>query len=260
VTEETLLIRKESGIVRLTLNRPDKLNALNAAMYEQLSSALDDIESDPEVRVVIITGTGRAFCAGGDIGELLAACDSVTSAQKRLRKSHSIAGRLRKLKQPVIAMLNGDAIGAGCTLALNADLRIAAEPARLGLTFIRVGLAPDMGGIFNLVKLVGSAKACELAFMGEIISASEAERIGLVNRVVAADQLEEFCEKWAQRLRASSQLVLQLTKAALYKSQVMDFHNELEDEINTQSLCMLSQDGQEGLQAFLDKRKPQFNQ
>lgn len=254
----TIILERQNGVVRLTLNRPDRLNALNGEMYLELGKALDEIESAPDFRVLVITGAGRAFCAGGDIPELSAAGISVEAAQKRLRLSHAIAARIKGIKQPIIMAINGDAVGGGCTLALNGDLRIASEKARFGVTFIRVGLVPDMGGIYNLPRLVGIGKACELAFLGDIIDAREAERIGLVNRVVAAEELSTEVDKWATKLTQSPSLTLSLTKAALYKGLNMDFTPELEDEINIQSLCLNSYDGKEGLKAFMEKRRPVF--
>jgi enoyl-CoA hydratase/carnithine racemase len=227
-------------------------------MYSELGKAFDKIEGDPTFRVLVIKGAGRAFCAGGDISELLAATISVESAQKRLRMSHAIASRMRGIKEPVIIAINGDAIGAGCTLALNGDLRIASEKARFGISFIRVGLAPEMGGIYNLPRLVGISKACELALLGRIIDAHEAEKIGLINRLVAADDLDAVVNEWATTLAQYPPLTLRLIKTALYKGLNMDFASELEDEINTESLCMNSHNGKEGLKAVLEKRQPVF--
>lgn len=254
----TIILEHENGIARLTLNRPDRLNALNREMILELGKALDEIESAADLRVLVITGAGRAFCAGGDITELSAVGISVEATQKRLHMSHAIAARIKRIKQPIIMAINGDAIGGGCTLALNGDLRIASEKARFGVTFIRVGLAPDLGGIYNLPRLVGIGKACELAFLGDIIDAREAERIGLVNRVVVAEELSTEVDKWATKLAQSPSLTLSLTKAALYKGLNMDFASEIEDEINIQTLCLNSYDGKEGLKAFMEKRRPVF--
>lgn len=254
----TIKTEKKGGIFTVTFNRAEKLNALNSEMYGELTQAFDEIEADADIRVVVFTGDGRAFCAGGDISELFKATDSVDSAQKRLRTSHGLMSRLRRFKQPVIMAVNGDAIGAGCTLALNGDIRIAADTARFGLTFVKVGLVPDMGGIYNLVKLAGIGKACELTLLADIITAAEAERVGIINRVVPAADLEKTVNDWATRLARGPALTLSLAKASLYKAMTMDFFSELEDEINVQSLCMISTDGREGLSAFLEKRKADF--
>jgi enoyl-CoA hydratase/carnithine racemase len=249
---------RQEGIVRLTLNRPEKLNALNKEMYVEIGKALDEMENDHDFRVLVIGGAGRAFCAGGDISEL-SDVHTIEAAQKRLRTSHGVIARLRRIKQPIIMSINGDAVGGGCTLALNGDLRVAADKARFGISFIRVGLAPDLGGIYNLPRLVGISKACELAFLGDIINAQEAERIGLVNRVVPAEDLDTVVNEWATKLAQYSALTLSFVKSALYKGLHKDFVSELEDEINIQSLCLNSDDGKEGLRAFLEKRKPAFN-
>jgi enoyl-CoA hydratase/carnithine racemase len=254
----TIVLEKQNGIVRLTLNRPEKLNALNEEMYLELGRALDEIERDPTFRVLVIKGAGKAFCAGGDISELVAATTSVEAAQKRLRMSHAVADCIRGIKKPVIVAINGDAIGGGCTLALNGDLRIASEKARFGISFIRVGLSPELGGIYNLPRLVGIGKACELALLGRIIDAREAEKIGLINRLVAANELDAVVNEWATTLAQSSPFTLSLIKVALYKGLNMDFASELENEINIESLCMNSYNGKEGLKAVLEKRQPVF--
>lgn len=255
---KTILLEYKDRIAQITLNRPQKLNALNKEMYHEIKRAIAEIQQKPDIRVLVIKGSGKAFCAGGDISELSEASVSVESAQERLRMSHPVATDLRRMEQPIIMSINGDAIGGGLSIALNGDLRIASEKARFGATFIRVGLIPDMGSIFNLSRLVGISKACELAFLGDIIDAREAERVGLVNRVVPAAELSAATDEWARRLAESSPLALKLTKSALYKGLNMDFLSELEDEVNTQTLCLISQSGREGLKAFLEKRKPVF--
>jgi len=259
-TYNTLIVEEKGGILRVTLNRPDRLNALSAEMYQEFGQVIVELESNVDLRVLIVTGAGRAFCAGADIRELIKATESIEAVQQRARLSHEIVARLRRIKQPIIMAINGDAIGGGCSLALHGDLKVASEKARFGLTFTRVGLALDMGSIHNLVRLVGVSKACELAFLADIIQAGEAERIGLVNRVVAPEELEPLVEEWATRLARAPLLPLRLMKPALYKAPNMDFFAELEDEINLQSICLASQDAKEGLTAFLEKRPPVFGQ
>ena len=254
----TLILDKQDGVATITLNRPEKLNALNKDMYSDLGKVFDELEADPTFKVLVITGAGRAFCAGGDISQLSAVGSSVEAAQERLRMSHGVASRLKAIRQPIIMAINGDAIGGGCTLALNGDLRIASDNSRFGLSFIKVGLIPDMGGIYNLPRLVGIGKALELAFLGEIFDAREAERVGIINRVVAAEELDGVVKDWATRLSKLSSLTLSLIKSAMYKGLNMDFASELENEINVQTLCINSHGGKEGLSAFLEKRKPNF--
>jgi len=255
----TLILEEKQNVLRIILNRPDKMNALNAEMYAELHRVLDRVERSPDCRVLIFTGSGKAFCAGGDIEELSQAAATLEGAQRRLRMSHHLAARLRALKQPVIMAVNGPAVGAGFSLALNGDLIIASETARFGASFLRVGLIPDLGCIHNLVHLLGTSKACELSFMADIIDARQAERMGVVNKVVESDKLNETADEWAEKMARLPFLPLSLLKKAIYKAQEMNFLAEIEDEINLQSLCLLSKDGQEGLKAFLEKRKPAFN-
>lgn len=256
---KTLILEEKQNVLRIILNRPDKMNALNAEMYAELHSVLDMVERNPECRVLIFTGSGKAFCAGGDISELSQAAATLEGAQARLRMSHHLATRLRGLKQPVIMAVNGAAVGAGFSLALNGDLIIASETASFGASFLRVGLTPDMGSIHTLVHLLGTSKACELSFMADIIDARQAEKMGVVNKVVEREKLNEVADEWAEKMAKLPFLPLSLLKKAIYKAQDMNFLAEIEDEINLQSLCLLSKDGKEGLKAFLEKRKPTFN-
>lgn len=255
----TLILEEKQNVLRIILNRPDKMNALNAEMYGELHGVLDGVERNPEYRVLIFTGSGKAFCAGGDISELFQAAATLEGAQGRLRMSHHLAMRMRGLKQPVIMAVNGAAVGAGFSLALNGDLIIASETARFGASFLRVGLTPDMGSIHNLVHLLGTSKACELSFMADIIDAKQAEKMGVVNKVVESEKLDEVADEWAEKMAQLPFQALSLLKKAIYKAQDMNFLAEIEDEINLQSLCLLSKDGKEGLKAFLEKRKPTFN-
>lgn len=258
-TFENLIVEKKDNVMWITLDRPDKLNALNKEMYTELHKVLDIVETDPECRVLVFTGSGKAFCAGGDLSQLYQAATTVESAQERLRMSHSLATRLRSLKQPIIMAVNGAAVGAGLSLALIGDMIICAEDARFGATFLRVGLIPDMGSIYNLVKLLGTSKACELCFQADIIDARKAAEMGLVNRVVAKEELLDTVSKLAEGMSKLPFMQLGLLKKAIYKAQEVDFFTEIEDEINLQSLCMVSKDGREGIKAFLEKRKPIFN-
>ena len=256
---KTLILKEKKNVLRIILHRPEKMNALNAEMYAELHSVLDMVESNPKCKILIVTGSGKAFCSGGDISELYQAGTTLESAQRRLRMSHQLAMRLRGLKQPVIMAVNGAAVGAGFSLALSGDLRIASETARFGASFLSVGLIPDMGSIYNMVRLLGTSKACELSFMAGIIDARQAEKMGVVNRVVERENLDELADEWAEKMAGFPFMALSLLKKAIYKAEDMNFMAEIEDEINLQSLCLLSKDGREGLKAFLEKRKPTFN-
>ena len=255
---ENIILEKRDQVVSLTLNRPEKLNALNEKTVMELREALQGLEQDQDFKVLTITGAGRAFCAGGDLNELSKVAESPlgsAAAQMRLRKSHSVASALRRIKQPIITIVNGDAVGAGFSLALLGDLRIAAQSARFGAVFGKVGLIPDLGGVYNLTRAVGVNKACELALLGDLIPAAEAERIGLVNKVVPAEELAEAAQAWAERLVKTPLWTLVLTKSSLYKSLEMDFFSELEDEINTQSFCITTLEARQRIKAFLEKKK-----
>jgi len=259
VTEfKNLVIEETDGVVKLTLNRPDKLNALNMETYVELGKVLDRLENNSNFKALVVTGAGRAFCAGGDIRELVKVTESIDAAQKRLTFSHSLMGRMKNLRQPIIAAINGDTIGGGLSLALNCDLRIASENSRFGATFIKIGLVPDMGLIYNLARLIGTSKACELALLGGIINATEARQIGLINAVVAPDELSGAVETWSKKLASFSPLALRLTKEAIYKAENIDFQAELKSECHIQSICLNSDNGREGLKAFLEKRTPVF--
>ena len=249
---ETLLVEEEEGILKLTLNRPEKLNALNAKVYEDLGLVMRYLESSTTVRVVVITGAGRAFCSGGDLAELHRASVSTEAAQARFRMSHSIAIALHRLRQPIIMAINGDAVGAGCTLALGADLRIAAETARFGLTFLKVGLSVDMGGGYYLPRVVGLSKACELALLGDLIGAVEAERIGLVNKIVPSAEVIPTAMNWARCLARGPTMATELTKATLHNSSEMNFAMEIENEINIQSVCLCSDEARARITGILN--------
>lgn len=256
---KTVLVEAREKVWRISLNRPEKKNALNQEMYTELHRILDRVEGSTECRVLILTGSGEAFCAGGDLFELSQLTEELSAIQRRLRLSHLFVTRLRGLRQPFITAVNGVAVGAGLSLALAGDLVIAADTARFGATFVRVGLVPDMGSIHTLVHLLGTKKAFELCLMGDVIDAREAEKIGLVNRVVENEKLDEVAAQWAERIVQLPSLQIALLKKAIYKADEINFLSEIEDEINLQSLCLMSRDGKEGLRAFLEKRKPDFD-
>jgi 2-(1,2-epoxy-1,2-dihydrophenyl)acetyl-CoA isomerase len=241
-----------------TLNRPEKRNALALQTYAELSLIVRDVERDSRQRVLVITGAGSAFSAGADIDEVLELEETVEAAVGRFKQSHAFIALLRSLSKPVIAAINGDAAGAGCSIALAADLRLMADTARLGLTFARVGLGPDMGASYFLPRLVGLAKAYELAFTGDLIAAAEAERIGLVNRALPAERLLPETIELAQRIARGPALALAVAKRSLERGLLLDLDDVLQDEIVSQSLLLTSRDGREGLRSFREKRRPDF--
>jgi enoyl-CoA hydratase/carnithine racemase len=257
---EHLLVTEESGILTITLNRPDKLNAFIGHMRRDLAEALEAAGSDRGVRVVVITGAGRAFCAGGDVNfmaELMDRHDSEEFA-RILGSGRRVITSIRQMTKPVIAAVNGVASGAGCNLALACDLRIASTNAAFSQSFLKVGLHPDWGGTYFLPRLLTPNKVCELFFLGEAIDASEALRLSLVNQVVAPEDLEAATQQLAERLRAAPPIALAAAKQAVYASQAADLDEMLRYETEAQLRCFESEDGREGVRAFIEKREPTF--
>ena len=257
---EHLLVTEDSGIVTITLNRPDKLNAFIGHMRRDLAEALEAAGSDRGVRVVVITGAGRAFCAGGDVNfmaELMERHDSEEFA-RILGSGRRVITGIRQMTKPVVAAVNGIASGAGCNLALACDLRIASTHAAFSQSFLKVGLHPDWGGTYLLPRLLTPNKVCELFFLGEAIDASEAARLNLVNHVVAPEDLEAVTQQLAERLRAAPPIALAAVKQAVYASQAAELDEMLRYETEAQLRCFESEDGREGVRAFIEKREPRF--
>jgi enoyl-CoA hydratase/carnithine racemase len=257
---EYIQVTEAEGIATITLNRPDKLNAFVGHMRRDLAEALEHAGSDRNTRVVIITGAGRAFCAGGDIAfmaELMQRRDA-EEFSRILGAGRRVILAIRQMTKPVIAAINGPASGAGCNLALACDLRIAANTATFSQSFAKVGLHPDWGGTYFLPRLVTPNKACEMFFLGESIDANEAAQLGIVNRVVAPEELESATIELAQRLRAAPPIALAAAKHAVYMSQAAELDEMLRYETEAQLRCFESDDGHEGIHAFLEKREPKF--
>ena len=260
MTYEHILVSETSGIVTITLNRPDKLNAFIGHMRRDLAEALEHAGSDRSVRAVIVTGAGRAFCAGGDVrfmAELMQRSDSEEFA-RILGAGRRVILAIRQMTKPVIAAVNGPASGAGANLAFACDLRVAATTATFSQSFLKVGLHPDWGGTFFLPRLVTPNKACELFFLGEAIDAEEALRLGIVNQVVAPEELETATMQLAERLRAAPPIALAAAKQAVYESEGSSLEEMLRYETEAQLRCFDSDDGHEGVHAFLEKREPHF--
>ncbi len=263
MAESPVLYDKHNSIVTLTLNRPETLNAMNEAMMAELERLLIAVEVDTTVRAVVLTGTGRAFSSGGDQkrerhGEDVQSFFDGDLGGSVVERLNRCVLRLQRLAKPVIGSINGVAVGAGCNIALATDLRLAADTARFGEVFARIGLVPDGGGTYFLPRLVGTAKAMELVLLAEIIDAQEALRIGLVNWVVPADTLPEETQKLAQRLAEGPTLAYGLAKAGLYQGLTMSLEDTLNMEARNQAMVARSQDRAEGAAAFRDKRQPRF--
>lgn len=252
-----LRVEVDGSVATLTLDRPDALNALTVPMKVALREALGSLARDPGIRAVILTGAGRAFCAGQDLAERERP-DAVPLEVEVRERYNPIIRALRSMGQPVIAAVNGVAAGAGASLAFACDLRIAAEEARFVLAFGRIGLVPDSGATWFLPRLVGPAKAAELALVGDAVDAAEALRIGLVSKVVPGDQLLAEARSMADRLAEAAPLALALTKEALQRSQTIDLDEALEGEAKLQGIAGASADHSEGLAAFREKRPPRF--
>jgi len=253
-----LRVEIDGPVATLTLDRPAALNALTIGVKVALRTALESIAGDPAVRAVILTGAGRAFCAGQDLAERDEPDAAPLDVEVRERYNPIIRA-LRSMGQPVIAAVNGVAAGAGASLAFACDLRIAAEEARFVLAFGRIGLVPDSGATWFLPRLVGPAKAAELALVGDAVDAAEALRLGLVSSVVPGDQLLAEARAMADRLAEGAPLALSLTKGALERSLTIDLDIALEDEARLQGIAGASADHAEGLAAFREKRQPRFS-
>ncbi len=255
-----LLESRERSVVTLTMNRPDRLNALNNDLATALSDALARLAADDSVNVVILTGAGRAFCAGGDlamIGKGRAAGD-VSELEPILRAGMQAVLKMRTMQQPVIAAVNGPAAGAGMNLALAADIRVAVQDAAFGQNFAKLGLFPDYGGTYFLPQLVGPSKAAELFYTADMIDAPTALRLGIVNHVFSAEQFQAGVQSLAAKLAIGPQLAIHAVKQTIFANEKDALAQALEKEVEYQLKCFHSEDCQEGIRAFFEKRPPSF--
>jgi 2-(1,2-epoxy-1,2-dihydrophenyl)acetyl-CoA isomerase len=254
---EELLFDVADRVATITLNRPDALNALTIGLKDELLAVLVQVSNDPAVRAVVLTGAGRAFCAGQDLHERLEP-DAVLLDEEIRERYNPIILAMRNLDRPIIGAINGIAAGAGASLAFACDIRIAAENASFLLAFGRIGLVPDSGTTWFLPRLVGSAKAAELALLGESLSAADAARIGLVAKVVPADTLVAEARAIAARLADMAPQAVALTKWALQASWTTSLEEQLEMEAQLQGMVGATADHAEGIAAFVGKRPPRF--
>ena len=256
---DTVLIDISDRIATVTLNRPEKLNALNAELMETLPNVLEQLANDSNVRCLVLTGAGRGFCAGGDIsamasGEALPDENPIA----RLRRREEVSRLLHEMPKPTIGMINGAAAGAGLSIALACDIRIAGESARFGTAFVRVGFSGDFGGTWMMQRLVGTAKARELYFTGDLIDAREAKRIGLVNRVLPDDQLAADTRALALRIANGPPIAMARMKQNLNLALTSDYSTLLDAEAEAMVFTGQTRDNREALTAFLEKRQPTF--
>jgi 2-(1,2-epoxy-1,2-dihydrophenyl)acetyl-CoA isomerase len=252
-----LRVEVADGVATVTLDRPDALNALTVALKEALLGAFRDLGADDAVRAIVLTGAGRAFCAGQDLRERLEP-DALPLADEIRRRYNPLVRAMRELPKPIVGAINGVAAGAGASLAFACDVRIAAEGASFLLAFGRVGLIPDTGATWLLPRLIGWSKAAELALTTEPLDAAAAERLGLVARVVPLDELSGAAHALAVRLAAGAPRALALTKAALEASWDATLDEQLEREAVLQGEAGATADHAEGLAAFLERRPPRF--
>lgn len=257
---ETLLYDLTDGVATVTLNRPEVLNAFSTPMQRELAAVIARLADDSAVRAVVLTGAGRAFCAGGDIGEMEGAADPtpLASRNKLHRMLTSVLMPLVRLEKPVIAAVNGVAAGAGMNLALAADITLVAEQARFSQAFVKVGLVPDTGGLYLLTRLIGLNRAKELCFTGRMLDAREALELGLVNQVVAADELMPRAKALAQELARGATAAIGLTKSLLNVAPTATLEEMAEFESYALAVVLSTEDHREGIRAFREKRAPQF--
>ena len=256
------LYEEIGAVARITLNRPQTLNSLTFEVYAELRDTFAELNRQPDVRAVIVTGQGRGFCSGGDVEAIIAQLlerrgEAMTEFT---RMTGELTRNICELRKPVVAALNGVTAGAGAAIALACDFRLAAEGVKISFLFNKVGLAgADMGVAYLLPRIVGTARAMEMLCLGEPIPAERAEQIGLVNRVVKAEELQSEALLLAQKLAAGPTFALGMTKVQLYNEWTMALPAAIEAEAQAQALCMLTEDFAEGYRAFQEKRQPHFH-
>ena len=253
--------KDEHGIATITLNRPERLNALTFEVYRELTDTFAELRDESDVRVVVLTGAGRAFCSGGDVHDIIGELFSrnMEGLLEFTRMTCELIQNIRSLPKPVIASLNGTTAGAGACIALASDIRIASEEAKIAFLFVKVGLAgTDMAASYLLPRVVGLAKATEMLFTGDFVSAAEAERIGLYNRVVPAGELSTATREFAERLARGPAFALGKTKEMLNREFDMNLQTALESEAQAQAICMQHPDYREAYEAFVAKREAKF--
>ncbi len=257
--DPVLVERDDAGVVTLTFNRPDVRNAMTGELTEAFGAAIEDVRGDPAVRAVIVTGAGKAFCAGGDLSWINPGPGAdVPSIRAKMRAFYPKFLVVRTLDVPTIAAVNGAAVGAGLCLAMACDIRIAAEDAKLATGFLRLGMHPGMAATYLLTRLVGTAKAAELFFTARPVDGREAERLGLVNHAVPAGTLLDEARSLAHEIAGNAPIPMGMVKRALYLAERTDLETMLEYEGLAQPITMATADLLEGLEAAKEKRPPRF--
>jgi enoyl-CoA hydratase len=259
---EHIKLERDGHIVTLTLNRPETRNSMTPAMGEEIVRAVEELRGDETVRAVVITGAGKAFSSGGDLRMLARDTGAAETAGPSMagspREFYTRFLSIRGLPVPTIAAINGHAIGAGFCFALACDIRIAAEDVKMGMTFARLGIHPGMGATYLLPRLVGTARACDLFFTGRIIDAAEAERLGIVNRVVPRAELEGAMQELTREIASSAPIALRMIKKAIYRGIEHSLEDMLDYESLQQGITFTTEDAREGVRAVMEKRAPSF--
>jgi enoyl-CoA hydratase/carnithine racemase len=255
----TLIVERDEGVVTVTMNRPERKNAANRAMLAELGECFTSVERSPQDRVLVLTGAGGDFCSGADLADPGGTTEEVDQpGLTQMRRLGDVALALHRLSKPSIARVDGVAVGAGLSLALGCDLVLASERAQFSAIFARRGLSLDFGASWLLPRLVGMARAKELALFGDLVPASAALAMGLVNRVLPLDELDALVAEWAGRLAAAPTLALSMTKTLLHQSSSLSMDEALESEARAQAVNVFSEDLAEALVAFREKRAPRF--
>lgn len=252
----------QSGVVTLTLDRPERLNALTFEVYRELRDVFRALDTEEGVRAIVLTGSGGAFCSGGDVEEIIGPLfeRDYSGLLDFTRDTGEVILNMLRCRRPIVAALNGTVAGAGAVIASACDVRIAGDDARIAFLFTRVGLSgADMGAAWLLPRLVGQGRAMELLMSGDFISAAEAHRIGLYNRVVPAAEVVPAAQQLASKLAAGPSFGLEITKKMVLREASMDFESALASEVEIQAACMLDPNFREAYEAFIAKRKPEFD-
>ena len=260
-----LILEKASGVAVITLNRPRRYNAMTRKMMlEDIPAMMGELNQDREVKAIILTGAGDAFCSGADVGEIASGLLPKTDRtlldrmDRSQRLMHTIVDAMKKVRQPIIGAINGMCAGGGFSLALLTDLRIASDRARFSMAFVRRGLIPDIGATYTLPRLVGTARAMEIMLLGDVFDAEQAEKVGIVNRVVSHQELMSTARELAERLVSGPTVSLELIKKGIYLGADGNLDQAAEFEGTAQAICRSTEDFQEGVQSFLEKREPHF--
>lgn len=253
-------------IATLTLNRPERRNALNEVMQDEIGNAIENVEADDSIRVLVVTGAGRAFCAGGDLEQLKGGSepgewvsDNVDSIRRSFQRTQRFMLGLQRMEKPVIAMINGAAVGAGFDLSCGCDLRIGSPRARFMVAYVRIGLFPGFGGTWLYPRMLGSiGKAAEMLFTGDFMEAEEAYRLGFLNKLVPEEELENTTREMARKIASGPPIAIRLSKLMLYKGLEFDLETAMKMAAAAETITLTSRDHEEGAAAFRGSRQPKY--